>query len=99
MAAQLHAGNAAFVDEEYDRGTIVAQWPVPVLAGDTPEVLAARVLTVEHQLYPRVADHLCRALVEGREPGPFAVSGDAFTTVATGADTALAMGIEETLTP
>ena len=41
-----------FVDEEYDRGPIIAQWPVPVLPGDTPETLAERVLAVEHTLYP-----------------------------------------------
>jgi formyltetrahydrofolate-dependent phosphoribosylglycinamide formyltransferase len=45
-----------FVDEEYDRGRIIAQWPVPVIAGDTPETLAARVLRVEHVLYPRVVN-------------------------------------------
>lgn len=42
-----------FVDEAYDRGPIVAQWPVPVRADDTPESLAARVLRVEHLLLPR----------------------------------------------
>lgn len=41
-----------FVDEEFDRGPILAQWPVPVVGGDTPESLAARVLQVEHLLYP-----------------------------------------------
>jgi folate-dependent phosphoribosylglycinamide formyltransferase PurN len=45
-----------FVDEEYDRGTIIAQWPVPVLHGDDGRTLAARVLRVEHLLYPRVVD-------------------------------------------
>ncbi len=35
-----------------DAGPIVAQGAVPVLPGDTPETLAARVLTVEHRLYP-----------------------------------------------
>ena len=39
------------VTEEYDRGTIIAQRKIPVLAGDTPDSLAARVLEVEHQLY------------------------------------------------
>lgn len=67
-----------YVDEEYDRGTILAQWPVPVRAGDTPESLAARVLKVEHVLYPPAADHLCRALEEGREPGPFDAPGEVF---------------------
>lgn len=42
------------VNEEFDRGKIVAQWPVPVKAADTPETLAARVLEVEHQLLPAV---------------------------------------------
>jgi phosphoribosylglycinamide formyltransferase 1 len=41
-----------FVDEEFDHGPIIAQWPVPVLTGDTPSVLAARVLRTEHRLYP-----------------------------------------------
>jgi phosphoribosylglycinamide formyltransferase 1 len=45
-----------FVDEEYDRGPIIAQWPVPVLHGDDVRTLAARVLRVEHLLYPRVVD-------------------------------------------
>ena len=79
-----------FVDEEYDRGTIVAQWPVPVLSDDTPEVLAARVLKIEHLLYPRVADHLCRALAEHRPPGPLVLPGEAFTTVAEAANVVLA---------
>lgn len=54
------------VDEEYDRGAIVGQWRVPVLPGDTPEELAARVLAVEHRLYPRAVDHLCSAVRAGR---------------------------------
>ncbi|HEX6616396.1 MAG TPA: phosphoribosylglycinamide formyltransferase [Gemmatimonadales bacterium] len=42
------------VDEVYDRGAILAQRRVPVLPGDTPERLAARVLEVEHRLLPAV---------------------------------------------
>lgn len=61
-----------FVDERYDEGTILAQWPVPVPVGDTPEALAARVLAAEHRLYPLAAAHLCRALAAGREPSPYA---------------------------
>lgn len=41
------------IDEEYDRGWILAQWPVPVRPDDTAETLAQRVLEVEHQLLPR----------------------------------------------
>ncbi len=40
------------VDEIYDNGRILAQRRVPVLPDDTPESLQARVLEVEHQLYP-----------------------------------------------
>lgn len=40
------------VDEEYDRGPIIAQRRVPVYPDDTPEILAARVLRIEHELYP-----------------------------------------------
>ncbi len=42
------------VDEEYDRGPVVAQERVPVFTDDTPETLAARVLEIEHRLLPRV---------------------------------------------
>lgn len=43
-----------FVNEQYDRGKIIAQWPVPVFATDDAGTLAARVLRVEHLVYPRV---------------------------------------------
>ncbi len=42
------------VDEQFDHGRILAQWPVPVRVDDTPESLAARVLAVEHRLLPCV---------------------------------------------
>jgi phosphoribosylglycinamide formyltransferase 1 len=42
------------VDEEYDRGAVLAQARVPVLPEDTPDALAARVLSVEHRLLPAV---------------------------------------------
>jgi phosphoribosylglycinamide formyltransferase 1 len=44
------------VNDEYDRGPIVAQWRIPVLAGDDAHSLALRVLKVEHILYPRAID-------------------------------------------
>jgi formyltetrahydrofolate-dependent phosphoribosylglycinamide formyltransferase len=49
------------VTAEYDRGPIIAQWPVPVAPGDTPDSLAARVLTVEHELLPAVVLAAARA--------------------------------------
>jgi len=45
-----------FVDEDYDRGRIIAQWPVPVFPDDDAGTLSARVLRVEHILYPRVVN-------------------------------------------
>lgn len=50
------------VDEEYDRGPVVARRRVEVRPDDTPESLAARVLEVEHALLPAVV----RAAAEGR---------------------------------
>jgi phosphoribosylglycinamide formyltransferase 1 len=41
-----------FVNKELDAGPIVLQRSVPVLPGDTADTLAARILEVEHQLYP-----------------------------------------------
>ena len=41
------------VTAELDHGAILAQAVVPVLPDDTPEVLAARVLTQEHRIYPQ----------------------------------------------
>jgi phosphoribosylglycinamide formyltransferase-1 len=51
-----------FVTEGMDEGPIVAQGVVPVLADDTAETLAARVLTVEHRLYPQAL----RLMAEGK---------------------------------
>jgi phosphoribosylglycinamide formyltransferase 1 len=42
------------VDEAYDHGATLAQGRVPVLPGDTPELLAQRVLQLEHRLLPAV---------------------------------------------
>lgn len=67
--ASLSGPTIHFVDERYDEGRILAQWPVPVLPGDTPEALAARVLRVEHALYPAAADALARAVQGGWPDG------------------------------
>jgi phosphoribosylglycinamide formyltransferase 1 len=57
--ARISGATVHFVDEEYDKGAIIAQWPVPVFEEDSPETLAARVLNVEHALLPRVVELLC----------------------------------------
>jgi phosphoribosylglycinamide formyltransferase-1 len=49
------------VDEGLDAGPILLQEAVPVLQSDTPETLAARILEVEHRLYPRAV----RLVLEG----------------------------------
>lgn len=75
--ALLSGATVHRVDEEYDRGQILAQWPVPVLDGDTPQTLAARVLRVEHLLLPRVVElDLGGARAAGAAPGAFLLSAD-----------------------
>jgi phosphoribosylglycinamide formyltransferase-1 len=63
-----------FVDEVYDRGAVIARARVPVLPDDTSATLAARVLTAEHALFPRVLHALAAGLVmldaHGRAVGP-----------------------------
>jgi phosphoribosylglycinamide formyltransferase 1 len=73
--ARLSGATVHFVDEQYDRGPIVAQWPVPVFATDFPETLAARVLRVEHVLLPRVVQAVAAGTIalapDGSVVGPF----------------------------
>jgi formyltetrahydrofolate-dependent phosphoribosylglycinamide formyltransferase len=52
--ARVSGPTVHVVDEVYDHGLILAQWPVPVAPDDTPETLAARVLEAEHRLLPAV---------------------------------------------
>jgi phosphoribosylglycinamide formyltransferase-1 len=59
---KLHGATVHFVTPQLDHGPIIAQAAVPVLAGDTEETLAGRVLAQEHRLYPRAA----RWIAEGR---------------------------------
>jgi phosphoribosylglycinamide formyltransferase-1 len=59
------------VDEVYDRGAVLAQARVPILPGDTPERLAARVLETEHRLLPAVV----LAAAQAGRPVPLDESG------------------------
>ena len=70
-----HGASVHFVIPELDAGAVIAQAPVPVLAGDTPESLAARVLQVEHPLLlavlqmaaaGRIAERAGQAVVDGQ---------------------------------
>jgi folate-dependent phosphoribosylglycinamide formyltransferase PurN len=76
--ARLSGATIHFVDEEYDRGRILAQWPVPVLSDDTPESLYARIQEVEHALYPAAVDALARALRDGVDPSAIPSDGRHF---------------------
>jgi phosphoribosylglycinamide formyltransferase-1 len=49
---KLHGATVHFVRPSLDDGPIIAQAAVPVIASDTPDSLAARVLAAEHRLYP-----------------------------------------------
>lgn len=59
--ATVSGATVHLVDAEYDRGPIVAQWPVPVAPDDSPESLQQRVLTAEHRLLPAVVFAAARA--------------------------------------
>ena len=50
---KLHGATVHFVSAEMDDGPIIIQGAVPVLDRDTPDTLAARVLEVEHKIYPK----------------------------------------------
>ncbi len=59
---RVHGCSVHFVSAELDAGAIIAQGVVKVLPGDDADTLAARVLPIEHKLYPKVLN----ALAEGR---------------------------------
>jgi phosphoribosylaminoimidazolecarboxamide formyltransferase/IMP cyclohydrolase len=58
-----------FIDQDYDRGRIVAQATVPVLGGDTPEILAARVRAQEHWIYPKAVGLFCEGRLKATDKG------------------------------
>lgn len=60
---QSHGCTVHFVTPVLDHGPIIAQGVVPVLAQDTPETLANRVLGMEHFIYPQVAAWLAQGRV------------------------------------
>jgi phosphoribosylglycinamide formyltransferase-1 len=61
---QISGATVHVVDGLYDHGPILAQRTVPVLPDDTPEELAARVLEVEHQIYPSVIGRIARGEIK-----------------------------------
>jgi phosphoribosylglycinamide formyltransferase-1 len=78
---KIHGATVHFVRPEMDAGPIIAQGAVAVADDDTEATLAARVLAVEHEIYPRAL-----ALVAS---GAFAVEGMRVTRTASHDDSAL----------
>jgi phosphoribosylglycinamide formyltransferase-1 len=76
---KLHGCTVHFVRHETDTGPIIAQAALPVLANDTPETLAGRVLELEHRLYPLALVLIAEGKVE--------VDGDRAIVNAPGAGT------------
>jgi len=70
---RVHGATVHLVSAELDAGPILAQGLVPVLHGDSAESLAARVLEIEHQIFPpaiaAVAGGLMRPTKAGWQPG------------------------------
>ena len=66
LAAGLHetAVTVHLVTEQYDEGPPLAMWPVPVLENDTAASLAARVLRIEHMVFPRILDALAATVTQ-----------------------------------
>jgi phosphoribosylglycinamide formyltransferase 1 len=73
-ARVLEAGHARhgctvhWVSEGVDEGEPIGQAEAPVLPGDTPETLAARVLELEHRLYPECLALAALSVRERRAP-------------------------------
>ena len=57
-----HGATVHYVVPEMDSGPVILQGAVPVLDGDTPDALAARVLAVEHKIYPQALRRVAEGL-------------------------------------
>ena len=74
-----HGASVHFVIPELDAGAVIAPAPVPILAGDTPASLAARVLGVEHPLLVSVLQMVAAGRIAERD-GVATVDGQALFT-------------------
>jgi phosphoribosylglycinamide formyltransferase-1 len=61
---KVHGCSVHFVTPQLDHGPIVIQAAVPVVAGDSEEALAARVLAQEHRIYPQALRWFCEDRLE-----------------------------------
>lgn len=66
--AKLSGCTVHFADNQYDNGPVIVQQAVPVLDGDTPDTLAARVFEAECEAYPEALRLIAtgRVTIEGR---------------------------------
>ena len=69
--AKVTGPTVHFIDEEYDRGPILAQRTLEISAEDTAESIAARVLELEHQLFPEVVKAFCEDRIFWQNDVPF----------------------------
>ena len=66
---KIHGATVHGVTAELDHGPIVLQSAVPVLAHDTEDTLATRVLATEHVIYPQVLDWWVNGQLEWNDAG------------------------------
>ena len=72
---RLSGATVHFVDEEYDHGSIVLQKTVSVAPEDTPETLAAKILEIEHEIYPEAIRRLATVDVRKSSETTIALQG------------------------
>ncbi len=80
---RIHGCTVHFVTADLDGGPIIIQGAVPVLHGDTPDALAARVLKVEHRIFPRALSLVASGAIRlenGRVAGQWRADAAAFIT-------------------
>jgi phosphoribosylglycinamide formyltransferase 1 len=77
---KLHGATVHVVTPRLDHGPIVVQAAVPVMAGDTEETLAARVLAVEHRIYPQAVRWFVEGRIEFPKPDVVQVRGSGVST-------------------
>ena len=73
--AEIHGATVHFVTGALDGGPIITQARVPVLAGDCPDLLAARVLAREHVILPRVIRWFAQRRIEIGDDGGVLLDG------------------------
>ena len=80
---RIHGATVHFVTPELDGGPIIIQGAVPVLPDDTEDALAARVLRVEHRIYPYALQAVASGAIRlenGKVAGDWTADAQAFIT-------------------